>query len=167
MDANEFDALQSYTHDRLPAEYLEVHRNYPFSSESRNASLALWKSLGDILAWNDELREGEHAADWNSHWFAMGLSPVGDTFFLDLTEGSTRVYCWDHETHDVYEMAESLGAFVETVSQWDAAAALTEAQRVWQADQARRIRVGLWVVAAILIACALAPLLLGLLLVRS
>lgn len=165
MEASELNALQAFAGRSLPGDYLELLSHPQFASDSRNAAVALLRNPQDILAWNAELREGEHAADWRTDWFAIGWSPAGDAFFLDLREDSPRVYSWNHETHEVFVESPSLREFADSVSQWEAPDGwmdgLTEAQRVWQADQARRIRVGLWVTAAILIVCLLIPVVIG------
>jgi hypothetical protein len=72
----------------------------------------LYEDVEEILSWNAELREGEWADEWRQEWFAIGNSPCGDTYFLDLMGASPAVFLWDHETHEVSEEAADLDQFI-------------------------------------------------------
>ena len=113
MTEADFDAIERYLGRPLPRRYREVMTCYPLDPADENSRLALFDDPREVLAWNAELREGEFAAEWAADRLAVGCSPCGDTYFLDLTGGSSAVFAWDHETHAVAEEAADLDRFVE------------------------------------------------------
>jgi hypothetical protein len=87
-------------------------RAYPLDPQDVNSQIALDDDVRSVLSWNAMLREGEWSAEWSADRFAIGCSPCGDTYFLDLTGGSPAVFLWDHETHRVSQESASLDQFV-------------------------------------------------------
>lgn len=112
MTASDIATLEAYVGRPLPRRYRELMLDYPFDAKGDNATNALWSDARQIRAMNAEMRGGEFKAEWSSDRFVIGCSPVGDTFFLDLSGASPAVFVWDHETHAVAEEAPDLDRFV-------------------------------------------------------
>ena len=94
MTANDLAALEAAHGLPLPGRYRELMLSYPFDAADPNAANALWSDARQIRAMNNEMRTGEFKAEWKADRFVIGCSPVGDTFFLDLTGASTAVFIW-------------------------------------------------------------------------
>jgi hypothetical protein len=112
MTEVDFEELERYLGRPIPERYREVMRAYPLDPEDMNSRIALDNDPRSVLAWNAELREGEWSGEWSVDRFAIGCSPCGDTFFLDLTAASPAIFVWDHETHRVSQEAATLDEFV-------------------------------------------------------
>lgn len=137
MTETDFAAIEAYLGRALPARYWEIMHDYPLNPDDLNSRIALQDDRHAVLAWNAELREGAFADEWNVSWFAIGTSPGGDTYFLDLSEASDTVFLWDHETHAVSEQAVDLDAFVAELRRGETASQATKtppttARKWWQ-----------------------------------
>ncbi len=122
MTDDDLIAIEQYLGRPLPPRYRSLMLTYPLDPQDLNSRIALNDNRDHVLAWNAELREGEFAEEWGEHRFAIGTSPCGDTYFLDLTGASEAVFFWDHETHEVVSEFVSLDAFVETLKTYEAEA---------------------------------------------
>ena len=112
MGESDFKAIESDLGLPLPASYRRVMERYPLDAGNSNSAIALIPEAQAVVGINRELRQGEFARDWRPGWFAIGTSPSGDMYFLDLSEKLAAVYSWDHETHDVVEDAPDLDTFL-------------------------------------------------------
>ena len=122
MTEEDFIAIEQYLGRSLPQRYRSLMSAYPLDPEDYNSRIAMSADRNHVLAWNAELREGEFSAEWDENRFAIGTSPCGDTYFLDLNGESEEVFFWDHETHETGTEAESLDAFVAMLKQFEAEA---------------------------------------------
>ena len=133
MTANDLAEIEAALGWHLPRRYRELMLRYPFTAGDENAAIALSSDAREIRAMNAEMRTGEFRAEWSEGRFAIGSSPVGDTFFQDLTGTSPAVFVWDHETHAVTIEAPDLDHFVAAWRGGPAAAraAATSRPRPW------------------------------------
>jgi len=108
----DFLEIEEYLGKSLPPRYRATLRNYPFEATDNNLTRALYPDVETVLSANAEQREGEWADEWGTEWFAIGCSPSGDTYLLDLTGVSSAVFMWDHETHETISQTPDLDGFV-------------------------------------------------------
>src|SRR5262245_53732013 len=129
MNAADLAAIEAQFGWPLPRRYRELMLDYPFDVRDSNATNALCSDVPQILAMNAEMRSGEFQAEWRADRLVIGHSPVGDTFFLDLTGASPAVFVWDHETHAIAEEAPDLDRFAAA---WRGEPAVAKQVPWWQ-----------------------------------
>lgn len=135
MTEDDIVAIEQYLGRSLSQRYRELMHACPLDRNDVNSQIALYDDRKTVVARNAQLREGEFESEWGVDRFAIGNSPCGDTYFLDLTSASDTVFVWDHETHAVSEEAPSLHAFVAELKKWEVEARCRypqpEARRPW------------------------------------
>ena len=112
MTEADFSTIEGLLGRPLPVWYRRVMTRYPLDPSDSNSAIALLDDVRSVVGINRELREGEFADEWRSEWLAIGNSPSGDMYFLDLSGASIAVFMWDHETHEVVQEALDLDSFV-------------------------------------------------------
>ena len=95
----------------LPAAYRAAMLAYPLNPADLNSQIALQDDARAVVAFNRYLRS-EFPGDWKPGYFAVGNSPNGDPYFLDFNAGSSAMWLWDHETHEVRQAAPDLVSWV-------------------------------------------------------
>lgn len=136
MTEDDFLAIEEYLGKPLPLRYREIMKAYPFEDEAdSNLMRALYSDVESVLSANAELLEGEWADKWSTERFAIGCSPVGDTYSLDLTDVSPAVFVWDHETHETSIEAPDLDSFIADWKKWEAEARTLREQEQPKHDQ--------------------------------
>ncbi|MFO0959549.1 MAG: SMI1/KNR4 family protein [Isosphaeraceae bacterium] len=129
MTEADFEELERDLVRPIPRRYRELMAAYPLDPGDANSRIALDDDVRSVLAWNAELREGEWSAEWSADRFAIGCSPCGDTYFLDLAGSSPAVFVWDHETHRVTQEAADLDEFVAQQKRYEEEARASRASR--------------------------------------
>jgi hypothetical protein len=95
----------------LPGAYRAAMLAYPLNLADANSQIALQDDARAVTAFNRFLRE-QFPDEWRSNYFAVGNSPSGDPYFLDLGSGSAAVWSWDHETHEVAQEASDFSGWI-------------------------------------------------------
>jgi hypothetical protein len=108
---NELAIIETELRVVLPSRYRGLMLAYPLDPFEVNHRIELQDDAKGIISFNRFLRE-TFDEDWPEHYFAFGNSPVGDPYFLDLSEGGIAVYRWDHETHEVADEAPDLDQWI-------------------------------------------------------
>jgi hypothetical protein len=67
---------------------------YPLNPADANSQMALQTDAKAVTAFNRFLL-AQFPDEWRSNYFAVGNSPSGDPYFLDLGSGSAAVWSWD------------------------------------------------------------------------
>lgn len=119
MTADEMGGIEAVLGIRLPESYRVAMLTYPLDPADSNARMALMDDARAVTAFNGFLRE-QFTGEWLPSYFAIGNSPCGDPYFLDLDSGSEAVWCWDHETHEVEPQAPDLENWVAALRSVDA-----------------------------------------------
>ena len=130
--------IEDYLGKPLPSRYRKIMRAYPFEDEDSNLRRALYFDARTVLSANAELLEGEWTNEWNAERLAIGCSPVGDTYSLDLTGVSPAVFLWDHETHETSIEASDLDSFIAEWRQYEAEARTRREQEKPASSQMER-----------------------------
>lgn len=107
MTEPELNGIERALSIGLPIRYRELAKTNPLDRSDHNIQIEWMIDDREIVAINRYLRE-EFSSVWEDYYFAIGTAPVGDVRFLDTSEDGTRVYNWDHETHEVTELAANL-----------------------------------------------------------
>jgi SMI1-KNR4 cell-wall len=135
MSGDDFVAIEQYLGRQVPPRYREVMAEYPLDKNDSNSQIALYEDRQTVLAANGELRGGEFSSEWDTERFAIGHSPCGDTYFLDISGASPVVFVWDHETHSIGEEAPNLDAFITEQKRYESEARVQakepESKRRW------------------------------------
>lgn len=134
----DFLRIEEYLGKPLPPRYRKIMKAYPFEDEDSNLRRALYPDMRTVLSANAELLEGEWAGKWSVERFAIGCSPVGDTYSLDLTGVSPAVFLWDHETCETSIEAPDLDSFIVAWKKYEAEAQLRREQERPAANQMER-----------------------------
>jgi len=111
MTSGDLANIESALGVTLPASYRAAMLVYPLDSADANSQIALRDDVKAVTAFNRFLRE-EFPGEWQPGYFALGNSPSGDPYFLDLDAGSAAVWSWDHETHEVVREAQDFGSWL-------------------------------------------------------
>ena len=91
MTVADFHALEFLLGCPLPASYRRIMARYPLNPNDANSAIALPDDPQSIIGINQGLREGEYAEEWRPEWFAIGNSPSGDMYILDLSARTDAV----------------------------------------------------------------------------
>src|SRR4051812_16452653 len=110
MTAGDLADIESALGVKLPAAYRAVMLAYPLDPADANSRVALPDDAKAVSAFNRFLRE-QFPGEWQTASFAVGNSPCGDPYFLDLA-GSAAVWSWDHETHEVAQEAPDFASWL-------------------------------------------------------
>src|SRR4051812_40651097 len=111
MTTGDLGNIESVLGVTLPAAYRAAMLAYPLDPADANSQIALLDDAKAVTAFNRFLRD-EFPGEWQPRYFAVGNSPCGDPYFLNLGTGSTAVWLWDHETHEVAQEAQDLGTWL-------------------------------------------------------
>ncbi len=95
----------------LPGPYRAAMLTYPLDPADANSQIALQNTASAVIAFNRFLRE-EFGGEWRQDSFAIGNSPCGDPYFLDLGSSSPAVWSWNHETHEVAQEAPDFSSWL-------------------------------------------------------
>lgn len=112
MTEDDLSWVESTLGVSLPIRYRNVMLVDPLDPGDFKSQIPLHNNRATVVAFNWEMREGEFASEWSADWLAIGSSPFGDTYYLDLTGESLEVFVWDHETHEVSSVAINLDRFM-------------------------------------------------------
>lgn len=111
MTAGDLVSIESALGIKLPVMYRVAMLAYPLGPANANSQIALLADAKTVNAFNRFLRE-QFPSEWQPGFFAVGNSPCGDPYFLDLASDSAAVWSWDHETHEVALVASDFGSWV-------------------------------------------------------
>jgi len=111
MTASDLESIESALAIALPAEYRAAMRAYPLNPADANSQIALRDDARAVIAFNRFLRD-QFPGEWEPGYFAIGNSPAGDPYFLDLAAGCPGVWLWDHESHAAAAEAADFGSWV-------------------------------------------------------
>jgi len=111
MTAGDLAGIESVLGLKLPASYRAAMLAYPLNRADANSQIALQDDAKAVTAFNRFLRE-EFSEDWRPGYFAIGNSPCGDPYFLDLSSGSPAGWSWSHETHEVAQEAPDFAGWL-------------------------------------------------------
>jgi hypothetical protein len=100
MTTGDLANIESALGVTLPAAYRAAMLAYPLDPANTSSQIALPDNAKTVIAFNRFLRE-QFPDEWPAGYFAIGNSPCGDPYFLDLAAGSPAVWSWDHETHEI------------------------------------------------------------------
>jgi hypothetical protein len=125
IDAD-LDRIESALGLKLPAFYRRFMMSYPKSLVERQpdwCDVEKWELADDpdrVIEFNRRVRgaaPGTYFADrpWPLHYFVIGSEQNQNWYFLNLEEGSERVYSYHHERGDVGEVCKSLDKFPEAL----------------------------------------------------
>ena len=113
MTARDLANIESALGVTLPAAYRAAMLAYPLDPADANSQIALNDDATAVTEFNRSLRN-DFPGEWQPGYFAVGNSPVGDPYFLDLAAASPAVWSWDHETHAVAQEAPDFGSWLES-----------------------------------------------------
>ena len=111
MTTGDLANIESVLGVALPAAYRVAMLAYPLDPADANSQIALPDDAKAVTALNRFLRD-EFLGEWQPSYFAVGNSPCGDPYFLDLDTGSAGVWLWDHETHEVAQEAQDFASWL-------------------------------------------------------
>lgn len=114
MTESDLNKIEAALGLRLPREYRELMRHYPFDADSVAQDCALPDSADRVIEDNVSYRkDGFFGAPWPAHFFSIGNTGFGDALYLDLSLESSPVFCAEHETGEFVKESPSLWAFVD------------------------------------------------------
>jgi cell wall assembly regulator SMI1 len=111
MTAGDLVSIESALGVTLPVAYRAAMLAYPLNPADANSQIALHDDARAVTAFNRFLR-AQFPGEWEPGYYAVGNSPAGDPYFLDLAAGSPAVWSWDHETHEVAQEAADFGSWL-------------------------------------------------------
>jgi hypothetical protein len=111
MTAGDLRGIEAALGLALPGPYRAAMLAYPLNTADLNSQIALQDDAQAVNAFNRFLRE-QFPDDWRPGYFAIGTSPCGDPFFLDLNGRSEAVWSWSHETHEVVQEAPDFAGWL-------------------------------------------------------
>lgn len=112
MTEAELAGIESELGVTLPGLYRAAMLAYPLDPADANSRIALQRDARSVTAFNRFLRE-QFPDEWLPSYFAVGNSPCGDPYFLNLDSRSAAVSSWDHETHEVAQEAPDFGSWLD------------------------------------------------------
>src|SRR5262245_52137255 len=112
MTASDLASIESALDVTLPAPYRAAMPAYPPTPADVNSQISLQHDARAITTFNRFLRD-QFSGKWEPGYFAVGNSPAGDPYFLDLTAESPAVWSWDHESHEVAQEAPDFGSWID------------------------------------------------------
>ena len=170
MTESQLSEIEARVGFPLPDDYRQVALAFPFRPIGRDC--IYWfhnepaRVIEDTIA---PLADGGYNLDgWRNGYIAIGQSPAGDLYLLDSHSERLPVHCLSHETHAIEPEWPSFEDFVDD---WlrapeEVKRTLAAESKTAHAEQSARMRRGLLVVAAILIACLSVPLIMALFIKR-
>jgi hypothetical protein len=113
MTDDQLDAVEAALGVELPAEYRRVSREFPFRPLGRDAVYWFFNDPAAVIAATRTPLGGEYpGAPLLPRYVAIGHSPAGDVYLLDLDAPGHSVVVLSHETHAVEPEWPTFAAFV-------------------------------------------------------
>ena len=127
--------LEAMCGTKIPAEYIEIIRNFPEHlrdlprSESGDESEGLISqvefiaSLNDVLEINKEVRHGSIVGpdgqlfEWPEQLLVIGENGEGDYYCIDTDEEHDGVLQYRHHTLEFEQISESMDEFIELLTE--------------------------------------------------
>ena len=94
-------------------DYRALVTDYPAALQKHAAASELLDDPARVIEINRAVRTGVfYDVTWPEEYFAIGETPRGDYYCLDLTNDSPPVIFFDHETQSFVERAASLQEWI-------------------------------------------------------
>ena len=155
----------------LPEDYRRVAREFPFRPIGIDGIYWFYQDQRRVIEETiAPLADGGYNLEgWQQGYVTIGRGPEGDLYVLDTQTEGLPVLCLSHETHAIEPEWPSFRDFVD---EWlrapeEIRQRIDADTRAAAAEQSARMQRGMFVVAAILVACLLFPLILALFIKRE